>query len=266
MKNIKLEKHLLARAIALATLAFAANQAQAVNYTFSDMGTLAYADTTPMYSTGLNDLGQVAGGALWHGDWSYAQATMYNGSSWVYLNGLADPNDSLAYDINNHGVMTGYANVDASYESYSPMRWEGTSATVLNRIPDDWFTPGVAINNNGQIAGVAETNSSGYHPIRWDGTVATEMQTLGGTRTFTNDINDKAEIVGDTYTANGDFDVAVYWDTNGNITQLHKLSDTDTDSNAGVSMKPAASSAQYMILIILVAQSSGKTAMRIRSN
>jgi probable HAF family extracellular repeat protein len=232
--NIKKQKHFkLKDALAVTLLTFPVSQAQAINYTFSDMGTLAYANTTPMYSTGLNDQGQIAGGALWHDNWGFASATMYNGSSWVSLNGLAEPNDSLANDINNQGQITGYANVDSTFESYSPVRWEGTSATVLNRIPDDWFTSGQAINNNGQIAGIAETNSNGYHPIRWDGSVATELQTLGGNRTVPTDINDNAEIVGEAFTSNDEFKVAVYWDANGNITQLNKSVETDTFSTAG---------------------------------
>ena len=105
MKAIALKPthHKLAKAASIAVLALAANQAQAVDYSFSDLGTITgpYAGTGAV-ANAINNLGQVAGN-------NSLNALVWNGDTATQLDSL--PGQVAAYQgmaINDAGQIAGY--------------------------------------------------------------------------------------------------------------------------------------------------------------
>ena len=226
-KTVNPYNHKLAQAVALSLFALAAKQAQAVDYSFSDLDTLAGNSTTKYIAQNLNNLGHVSG---------YSQnvasgeirGTMWNGSTWSDLGKLPGAGtQDVGYAINDHDQVTGISQFTP--ELYKPVRWDNGVAVGLDRLPGDaWISRGNAINDNGQVTGEAWASENGpanWHAVRWDGNAITDLGTLtGGSASFAQSINESGQIVGDGYTANDDFDAAVFWNSDGSIHELQTLS------------------------------------------
>jgi probable HAF family extracellular repeat protein len=229
LKKMKINKHKqfkLKKSGALALLALASNQASAVDYSFSDLVTTSLTVNQQIVATGVNDSGHISGGRLIIPNLAVAEAVIYNGSQWVPVTHNPGQTDTFAYNINNSDQMTGYANVDGSYENYSPTRWDGLTSVALDRIPgDSWFSTGNSINNAGQVAGMGwnSIGTANWHATRWDGTTVNDLGTLGGSSSSATDINDLGQVVGDSFTTGDDANHAAFWSSDGVIKDLGTL-------------------------------------------
>ena len=227
----------LAQAVALGVLALAANQAQAVNYSFSDLGTITgvYAGTNAV-AKGINNLGQVAGydGAKVFGLSSH-NALVWNGNIATPLDNLPGGVKTLAWAINDAGQIAGFNDLNPVVDILNPIRWDGVVPTQLDTLGGGFMTVGSGINNNGQIVGGSWTGT-GFHAVRWDGTAITDLGTLGGSESTALGINDAGQAVGFAATTGDAAYRAVRWDGN-TITDLGTLGGGNSDAwainNAG---------------------------------
>lgn len=148
----------------------------------------------------VNERGAVAG-----------QSQAADGTShavrWSPRGVIADlsPGEGRAAAINDRGVVVGTSGFD-------PVRWTGTTMTVLPVLPGDFQGFAIDVNRTGVVAGISGDPFGVSRGVVWDGAgVATELAPLsGGETTSVNDINDRGAIVGNAYTADGEVH-AVRW-------------------------------------------------------
>jgi probable HAF family extracellular repeat protein len=109
------------------------------------------------------------------------------------------------YDINNQGQMVGES-LNGNFINPSTMR---ATLFSLDSDPVDLGTLGgakssaVAINDLGEIVGVADNASTQSHAFLYKDGAMQDIGTLGGTTSNANGINNKSEIVGRSTLANG---------------------------------------------------------------
>ena len=211
-KIVTTHNHKLAQAIALGLLALAANQAHAVNYTFSDMGGLSDLDN-PILTRGINNLGQVVGGQFYSAGAGGSAAVQWNGNSWSALANPDGTDGSQGFGINDSGQVVG-TSIPTGQDASIPVRWDNGVPTRLDSVNTYDFP--AAINNSGLVTGMIWSSESTLHPATWaaGGTAMTELPTLGGTTGyvyFNHSINEAGAIVGSTYLPNGDALHATTW-------------------------------------------------------
>ncbi|GLF99862.1 hypothetical protein [Streptomyces yaizuensis] len=138
---------------------------------------------------------------------------------------------SYPYEVNDNGVIVGYAVID-SVSRRLPIRWNADlSATVLPLLPGDQHGEAMAVSGDGTAVGF-----SGHRLVSWapDGTV-TLMQSLPGdfvASAYVREINRTGTAVGNTRTGtNGTVYRAVKWGPDGRAVQLAALSG-DVESTA----------------------------------
>lgn len=158
----------------------------------------------PSHAFAINDSGQVVGFSGFRGN--FVQATLWNGATTTTF-GVVSGIESFAQGINNLGQIVG---VDGK-----AILWNGTARTVLG----DGVA--VAINDSGQIVGWNSDRAT-----LWEGATATDLGTLGGTRSFAQDINASGQIVGTADFANNVLH-ATFWDGDAAL-DLNGLLDAST--------------------------------------
>lgn len=62
----------------------------------------------------------------------------------------------------------------------------------------------VAINDRGQVIGMADTTDDHWHPFLWQNGKMRDLGTLGTEGTWVYDINDRGQVIGDGHTRGGD--------------------------------------------------------------
>jgi probable HAF family extracellular repeat protein len=215
--------HKLIQSIALVVIALDANQAQAVNYTFSDLGSItgSYAGDNAV-ANGINNLGQVVGN-------NSLNALVWNGNTATQLGNL--PGQVAAYQgmsINDSGQIAGYNRNIGGIEFNNAIRWDGTTATQLDGGELSW---GFGINKHGQVAGMNWITLS-THSVRWDGTTLTDLEPSGGTSwSQAWAINDAGQAVGNSDVNAGEAYHAMLY-SGGTITDLGTLGGTISDAHS----------------------------------
>jgi len=219
--------HKLAQAIALTLTALAANQAQATDYSFTD---LRYQPSSFSPVHNINNLGQAVG-ELTDTTAHASAATYWDGAQWHTLGGWQSlpwnstlnlpvgSTNNIAYGINDSGQIAGFTGpvwsiADVNY----PTVWNNGVGTQLDVLQGPGGGGLVAsISNNGRLAG------GGYdggdilqHAVTWHPgeTAIHDLGTLGGSFSFVtpgNTVNDAGQIVGQANTANDDASHAVVW-------------------------------------------------------
>lgn len=189
---------------------------------FTDLGLLANSATqveNPVQ--GINDAGTVVGYRL--EDTSSDNSGIFFSRGFVYQNGVfqslgvpADANESRALDINESGIVAGYAKVAVDPSDTSTTFQEKaaiidlnstTPFTLLGTLATDGTGRSSArsINNNGQVAGWSDLaidpveNIIFSHAFFYDPSANGAMEdlgTLGGKASAANAINDAGVIVG----------------------------------------------------------------------
>jgi len=195
---------------ALAML-LANGSAQALDFDFSDLGTVdgPYAGWG-MSVSGINNLGLIVGGdGLTPYVWNNGVATA--------LDTPVGSDGTSATAINDVGQVVGGDYTVATDRGY-PFRWDGTSFTQLGTL-DGYISSALAINNVGLMAG-GSWGGSAFQPVRWNGAVITQLDTLGGAKGTAGGINEAGLIVGESNIVNDEGHHATLWASGTAATDL----------------------------------------------
>ncbi|WGS85762.1 hypothetical protein [Methylomonas sp. UP202] len=202
----------------------AAGQAKAVNYSFSDMGTIALSSTTPVTVSDISNTGLMSAQQGTDSAFTSQNAGVFDGTHFTSAGSLPGGTVSAATSINASGQTAGMIGYQPAQDLYQPTRWDNGVAVALQKLsPDSWFSRAETINASGQTAGYGFTDH--WQASRWnaDGSAQLLEALPGGSGAFVQGMNDAGAMVGDSYTANDDFDAATYWDAVGTIHQLPTL-------------------------------------------
>ncbi len=161
-------------------------------YGIIDLGTLG---GTGSIATGINDLGQIVGGARTAG--GEAHAFVYEDGEMLRI-GVPGPL-SAAQDINNSGQVVGFSGPATDPRAFV---WEGGSIIDLGTLGGSQSLA-FRINDSGQIVGFATTAGGERHAVLWEDDVITDLGTLGGPASRARGINDRGQVVGASETAAG---------------------------------------------------------------
>lgn len=198
-------------------------------------------------AVGVNDLGQVVGGATNKNADQYAAglgpcwsvncwpaATEWRAYLWqsgvmTDLGTLGTGKDAVAGLINAQGQVAGvsYTNTTANpitgIPTQDPFFWQQGSAMVDVGTLGGTLGYPTSLNNNGQLVG--QSNLKGdkkYHPFLWQNGHIQDLGTLGGDSSTASWINDSGQIVGAAWTTGNQALHAVLW-TNGTPLDLGVL-------------------------------------------
>ena len=223
-KTVNPYSYKLARAVVLGVLTLAAHQAQAVDYSFSDLGTVASASTYNFFVGGNNNLGQVVANR-YSSDFSTGSAVVWSGGAWNPLDDYTGSSGTMSANAINDAGQVGGNSYDVPNDLALPIVWNGTTPTPLNRLnSESWMSSVSALNNNGQAAGGAWVASAGaFQGVRWDGVNIVDLPTLGGSGSAAWSINDSGQVVGRSNTTNDDAVHPVFWAADGSVTDLGTL-------------------------------------------
>ncbi len=155
-----------------------------------------------IYPYAINDLGQLAGGALTAGDSVYHAFMWKNDGSPMLDLGTFGGTSSYGEAINVSGQVAGNASL-AGDVAHHAFVWKNDGSPKL-----DLGTLGgtssnaLFINASGQVAGVSDTPRGGTHAFLWrnDGTPIQDLGTLGGLYVGINALNDSGQAAGSSYT------------------------------------------------------------------
>ncbi|HSM05087.1 MAG TPA: hypothetical protein VK858_10685 [Longimicrobiales bacterium] len=151
---------------------------------------LPLADLSRGRAEAVNIHGDAVGWVRGDGPW---RAAMWTGGALVLLDGLSEAGNSRATDLNDAGVVVGWAE-DAQGRQRA-VRW-------IDGIPEDLGTLGgeeaaaLGINRSGQIVGVSETEGE-LQAFVWDeGTFTALPPGPAAAFAYAEDINDHGVVVG----------------------------------------------------------------------
>ena len=216
----------LAQAIALTLTVLAANQAQATDYSFTDLR-FQPGSYSPVHD--INNLGPAVG-QIYDPIGGGNEATYWDGVQWHTLGGWQSlpwtsthvlggtPPSNAAYGINDNGQIAGYTGlkgVDADF----PTVWNNGVAAQLDNLPGisgDTLQLAYSINNNGKVASWGFNAAGGFDAAFSNSgeTAVHVLSTLGGSWTFiygSKVINDAGQIVGGSNTIGDGAIHAVAW-------------------------------------------------------
>lgn len=154
-------------------------------YNIIDLGTLGGLTSVAL---GINNLGQVAGGAdLANGK---RHAFLWQNGTMTDLGTLPGANYSEAWDINNLGVVCGGSS--GSGAAWTPFVWDSGTMTQLPHLSGvpTGDSIALAVNDAGQVVG----NSNNF-PVLWENGVTTDLFTTYGLG-FTWDISNNHLVAG----------------------------------------------------------------------
>ncbi len=193
--------------LAIGLLALTGSPALALDYLFSDLGTMT-GPNSGYGANGVNNAGQVAGyGTDASGNWA---AIRWNGDTATALPYGTGGETAIGIGINNSGQIAGYNSFPVAADYGDAIRWDGATPVALDNLGFGYVTIGLGINNQAQVVGTGWAGSS-FHPILWNGTAATDLGTLGGTNGEAWSINEIGQIVGNSGTTNDDATHATLW-------------------------------------------------------
>lgn len=196
------------RLVAGGALFAATSQANAVAYTFTDLGALGGGTYSAAY--GINNAGQVVGNSDVSNGISHA--TLWNGATAIDLGAMLPGSleqHSIASGINNAGQVVGYAYAPGHF-AQAAILWNGTDVTHLGGLPGaSGTTAADAINDSGQAVGFSGVGNSlnVIQATLWNSTTATTFGVMGGLESVAQGINNSGQIVGEL-----DSRTAIFWD------------------------------------------------------
>lgn len=171
-------------------------------------------------ATGINNWGQVSGDDTSLTGYFYATAMVWNSATPTRLD-----SGSSAKAINDAGQVVGTAyhyQDDHAGDLERAVRWDGTTAHVLNSPVGYTPTSATSINNAGQVVGGAYTSVCGsrrdmacwppkqQHATLWNGDQPLDLGTLGGDASLALDINNAGQVIGTAQTADGQTHAALW--------------------------------------------------------
>lgn len=147
-------------------------------------------------ANGLNAQGDVAGGGTGGGGTTplYQHAGIWrNGLLYRDLGVIPGGNFSMAYDINNAGVVTGTGTAGGTGARQYAFVWANGVFTVLPDLPGSFLqSVGRSINTRGDVAG----QSNGGEPVLWKNGVVQALPMPVRLANTVSEINDSADVVG----------------------------------------------------------------------
>ncbi len=172
------------------------------------------------YAYGINDAGQIVGGAYLDPFADRSPILWANGSA-TRLASPVDVRATVAYDINASGQIVGVGTTSSPFGSSREERavlWSGGTAVNLGVLPGGGASRAYAINDGGQIVGYATDNRNVSHAVVWDKGQLLDLGVTPGSidGSVAYGINELGQIVG---VDNGQ---AVLWH-NGQRTELGAL-------------------------------------------
>jgi len=133
--------------------------------------------TWPSYGYGINSLNQACGNGA-APPYGYWRAFRWVNGTLTFLSTWSPYDTSTGYGINDSGVVVGQLITTSNYQL--PVKWVGTSMTVLDNLENSYYGAAVAIANNGVIVGSSRKLNGVWHAVRWNagGVAVTDLGTL----------------------------------------------------------------------------------------
>ena len=138
--------------------AFCTAADQPINPTTDDLGTFPGGTSSVAY--GINDNGQVVGGANTGGSANAEHAFLYSGGSMQDLGTLPGGKGSEAHAVNNIGQVVGYADTSSGLED--AFLYSGGSMQDLGTLLGATQSEALGINNSGRVVGYATAGADIY--------------------------------------------------------------------------------------------------------
>lgn len=155
---------------------------------------------------GINDLGQVVGGAGVDDAFHRYQHRAYiwdpQTDTFTFLPPIAEGDFAMGYafDINNKGEIVG---ITGDYETnvFRAVIWKNGVPKLLAPLPGETTSEATAINDKGQIVGHFTANGNGRVAVIWQGGSVMELGLPKGPfhASLPQGINNKGYVVGDLY-------------------------------------------------------------------
>jgi len=194
-------------------------------FTLTDLGPVQNGGP-PGGVTAVNNSAQVVGTIL-DSTGSYQHAFSWQNGTITDLGSLPGGNLSYGYGVNNSGQIAGVAQLSAATfgNTLRAVIWQNGAITSLDpsAANSGFYSGAFAINSGGDVAGY--TNDGADHPVIWKGGTASglfALTPLSGVITPQGRalaINNAGQSVG-TSVASGNITDPVFWDANGNVTDL----------------------------------------------
>jgi probable HAF family extracellular repeat protein len=185
--------HVTALGLLLSAVASGAPGATPYPYAVTDLGSLAGPTSV---ARAINDAGQVVGYADSGPVYRYSHGFFWGGSGPLQDLGTFGGfgTESAAYAINNNSWVVGYAEFTPNGASHAFLSTGSGPLQDLGTLGGP-TSEALAVNNNGQIAGVSSLAGGGYTGFIWSNGV---MRNAGGQGVIA--INDSGDYAGDTTT------------------------------------------------------------------
>jgi probable HAF family extracellular repeat protein len=174
---------------------------------------------------GINNAGDMVGIRSGPTD-LYKIAVLWRGAAVIELSAQ----ESYAAEINELGQIVGSVTSAVTGLAQATV-WNNLAPTELSALPGGAGSQARSINSTGQVVGdttFLSGNTPTYRATAWSGVAGArplDLGTLGGLDSFAEDINDAGQIVGASFTANGEFHAAM-WD-GGSIIDLNSFLSVD---------------------------------------
>lgn len=194
--------------VAIIMVSWCAQSAQAINYHFTDLGTLGGLDSA---ASGINDNGDVVGSSRIDGQSSATRAFLYSGGVMQNLGTFPGGGNSYAYGISDDGQVVGLAYSNDPYTNIPrAFLYEDGDIEDLGDLTGEFISRATGISAGGDIAlsgfsSFGETGESdSYTAILYSGGDATDLGNLDpdygdyslSPATTTAGLNDNGQVVG----------------------------------------------------------------------
>jgi probable HAF family extracellular repeat protein len=190
-----------------------------------------FGSTSSVVATGVNDLGEVAGTAVFYPEDGerFAEAFLSAGGA---THGVAFSRSSAGNGLNNKGQVVGAQDVEPPLPQRPPQQAflsTGSSPLDIDNVPDRQSS-GNSVNDAGQVTGTLSTGActpflpnypaclGNTHAFIYTGSGLVDIGTLGGTYSAGMSINNRGDVVGTSTVANGDYHLFLY--TQGHMQDL----------------------------------------------
>ena len=197
------------------------------NGTMTNLGTLVPGGTESEAS-GINDAGQVAGFSITLS--GHTHAFLYSKGTMTDI-GTLGGGASFALGINNVGQVVGYSSTSFDLHLHAFL-YSNRTMTDLGILPGGDYSQACAINDAGQVVGVATTSSASHAFLYSNGTM-TDLGTLpGGRQSGAYGINNAGQVVGSSSISSDTMHAFLY--SNGTMTDLGTLPGGDYSEAYGI--------------------------------